>query len=205
MNIISNSCVGSRIYQLLGEEFSNPFMWNVIPYEDFRELIVNYDSINFKNFTTTLFKTSTDSVAQTTFDGKIKVYYIHYHQDNAYKSPTKKSIDVYSNDIISYTNDKIEKRVGRLITNNEEPIFIYETRNRPRFCAIYDDDTIDNYINLKTPYKKILITSSEKYKNKTGVINDCYVLYFNDKRPDLPPDTEKMAKDIHSQFKNLFQ
>ena len=205
MNIISNSCVGSRLYELVGVEFNNPFMWNVMEYKDFRMLIIDYENINFGNYKTSLYKTQTGSISKTIFDNKVNTYYIHYHQDESYTEPTKVLIDVYSNDIISYTNEKVNKRTERLIKNNEEPIFIYETRDRPRFCAIYDDETIDDYINLKTPYKKILITSNKKYKDKTGIINGCYILYFNEERPDLPPDTVKMAKNVYTKFKYLFE
>lgn len=205
MNIISNSCVGSRIYEIFGEEFSNPFMWNVIQYKDFRELILNYHNINFKKFETSVYRTSKDSIAKTIFDDKINVYYIHYHQNNSYEKPTKVNIDIYSNDIVSYTNNKIKNRVERLLNKNEEPIFIYETRDRPKFNAIYDNETINDFINLKTQYTKMLITSDNEYKGRTGIINDCYVLYFNDKRPNLPPNTEKMAKDLCNEFKYVFE
>lgn len=204
MNIISNSCIGSRLYELLGVEFNNPFMWNVMEYKDFRRLIIDYNNINFRNYETSLYKTSTGEVSKTIFDGKMKTYYIHYHQDESYTKPTKVSIDIYSNNIISYTNEKIDKRIERLIKNNEEPIFIYETRDRSRFNAIYNEDTINDFIALKTPFKKVLITSNINFKEYPDVVNGCYILYFNDKRPDLPPDTVKMAREVYNKFKEIF-
>ena len=35
LNIISHNCIGARIYQQKNMEYGNPFMWSVIPPEDF--------------------------------------------------------------------------------------------------------------------------------------------------------------------------
>ena len=204
MNIICNSCVGSRIYELLGLEYKNPFMWNVIPYPDFKNLILKYSEIDFSNFEVSLYPNPKFPVAQALFDSAIRAYYIHYHYKKEYTEPKKVKIDIFANDILGYTKDKIEKRTKRMLAANEEPIFILETRNRPKFETFYTDDDIDNFISLDVPYKKILVTSHEKYKNYPSTIGNTKIFYFNDRHPELPPDTELMAKQIYGAFSSVF-
>ena len=207
MNIICNSCIGARIYELLELEFKNPFMWNVIKYQDFKSLILNYKSINYENYKIGLYENEDGlRVALATFEKDINVYYIHYHQDESYSDIEKKNIDIYSPDIITYASDKIQKRVRRMKDANETPIIIFETRNRPYIDnTIYTDDDIDDFINLDVPYTKVLITSHEQYRNTPDKIKDCYISFFNDRQPNLPPDTVRMAKEAYEKFPDIFK
>ena len=91
-----------------------------------------------------------------------------------------------------------------MLSKSEEPVFILETRDRSRFGACYTDDDIEDFINLGTPYKKIVLTSHERYKNSPNVINNTKILYFNDRHPELPPDTKLMAKELYNAFKSEF-
>ena len=204
MNVICNSCVGSRLYELKSEQFNNPFMWNVIPYSDFHNLIAGYDDINFNNYEVSLFQQSEDNqVAQTIFDSRVKTYYIHYHQDARYKQPTRKSIDIFSDDIISYTTDAIERRLIRMQSAGR-PIFLFETRNRNRYNGIYTESDILDFINIKTPYTKVLLVNQTKFKDYPELLNSTHILYYEDKRPELPPDTTHMAVEVYMKFKDLF-
>lgn len=57
-------------------------MWNVIPYNDFHNLVYNYDNINLNKYDVSIFKQSeTNHVAQAIFDSQVKTYFIHYHQN----------------------------------------------------------------------------------------------------------------------------
>lgn len=47
MQIISNTCVGARIYQILKRPYTTPFIWNVIPYDDFSKLYKNIRTVDF--------------------------------------------------------------------------------------------------------------------------------------------------------------
>ena len=108
MNIICNSCVGARLYEYRNMQYGNPFMWNVIPYDDFKYMILNYNAIDFSKHKTELYTYSGKSISMTTFDSKIKTYFIHYHQDDSCKGTERREvISIYSNDIISYTEEKI--------------------------------------------------------------------------------------------------
>lgn len=205
MNVICNSCVGSRLYELKKEQFNNPFMWNVIPYRDFHNLIANYDNINFNKYEVSIFQQSQNNrVAQAIFDSQVKTYYIHYHQDENFKTPTRKSIDIYSDDIISYTTDAINRRVQRMNQSSECLIFLFETRNRNRYNGIYTESDIIDFINIKTPYTKILLVNQENFKNYPELVENTHILYYLDKRPDLPPDTTHMAMEVYRKFKEFF-
>lgn len=37
--IICNNCVGAEIYKMLGCQFDNPFMWNLIEFDSYCRLI----------------------------------------------------------------------------------------------------------------------------------------------------------------------
>lgn len=205
MNVICNSCVGSRLYELKNEQFNNPFMWNVIPYSDFHNLIVNYDSIDFYKYDVSIFHQSeTNKVAQAIFDSQVKTYYIHYHQDERYQSSTRKSIDIYSNDIISYTEDAIDRRLERMNKDKQKLIFLFETRNRNRYNGVYTESDIIDFINIKTPYTKILLVNQIKFKEYPEFMNNTHILYYEDKHPELPPDTSHMALEVYNKFKNIF-
>ena len=50
MNLISRSCLDGFICRyILGESNNNPFIWNLIPLDSFKNLVEKYDSINFRN------------------------------------------------------------------------------------------------------------------------------------------------------------
>ena len=203
MNIICNSCVGSRLYELCNQQFNNPFMWNVIPYHDFHNLILNYDNIDFSKYDVGVFQQSeTNRVSYAIFDSQVKTYYIHYHYDAKYKTLTKKSIDVFSDNIISYTEEAIKRRLERMRSAGR-PVFLFETRNRNRYNGVYTESDIHDFIKLKTPYTKILLVNQQQFKDYSELVSNTHVLYYEDKRPDLPPDTQHMALVIYQKFKDL--
>jgi hypothetical protein len=178
-------------------------MWNVIPYSDFHNLIVNYDSIDFSKFDVSLFRQAENNVvAQAIFDSQAKVYYIHYHQDVHYHVPTVKAIDVFYDDIIAYTRDAIERRLERM--QGERPIFLFETRSRNRYYSVYTESDVLDFINIKTPYEKVLLVNNPKFKDYPELVNNTHILYYEDKRPDLPPDTTHMAIQVYNKFKSIF-
>ena len=205
MNIICNSCVGSRIYEMLNMQFTNPFMWNVITYPDFKKLIDNFDNIDYSKTKISLYEYPGDAIAMAAFTDNIKSYFIHYHQRNDCCGTIKHNIDVYSNKIIEYANTKVSKRTDRMLSLNEEQMFIFETRSRPRFNANYNEADVDDFINLNNQNKRIVITSFEKFKDYPEQICNCYILFYEDKLPNLPPDTIDMAKQTYNKFKYLFE
>ena len=49
MNLIANNCVGARIYERSCVQFNNPFTWCVIKFNDYINLIKNFNNIDFYN------------------------------------------------------------------------------------------------------------------------------------------------------------
>lgn len=177
-------------------------MWNIITYDDFRKLILNYHNIDFNKNQALIFNYPGDPIAVSVFEFGIKAYFIHYHQKNDVRGVEKRSVDVFSNNILDYTKEKLKKRVSRM--DGEDPLFIFETRPRKRFGADYNEKDVEDFININSPYTRIVITSFEKYKNYPEKIGNCYIMYYDDKHPNLPPDTEDMAKKVYEKFNHLF-
>ena len=122
LNIITNSCVGARIYQEKNMMYGNPFMWSIIPPDDFLYLYENYNDINFKNFE--LLKEGKDY--KIVIDGHVNVYYVHYRYDEYSNEPTvKDEIDIYYNRIEDYIKEKYITRLERMVG---KPIFIVSDR-----------------------------------------------------------------------------
>lgn len=125
-NIIAHNCVGARIYQKKNLEYGNPFVWNVIPPDDFNYLYNHYNTINFKNIK--LEKIENDY--KLLIDGKVSVYYVHYKYDDKVETPiVRNGIDIYSNKIEEYIMDCYFRRLERMWNN--PPLFIVTDREFP--------------------------------------------------------------------------
>ncbi len=174
--------------------YGNPFMWNVIPYEDFKYLMLNYKSIDFSNHKNELYTYLGKTVSMTTFDSVVRAYFIHYFQDDLCNGTVKREvINIYSNDILSYTEERVCRRTQRLLKTQEEPVFIFETRSRLYWGLGYTEDDLADFINLDIPYKKVLITEYDSYKSAPDLMNDTHILYFAEGVRDIYPRTELMA------------
>lgn len=142
MNIISHNCVSGRIYQMKGLKYETPFVWCIIPPEDFFYLYNNYDNINYKNIK--INKENNDY--RIVVDDKINVYYVHYKYDKNCTVVTKKTkIDIFYNKIEDYI---IEKYFIRLERMKDKPIFIVTDREfptKPQFNFKKDD--LLKYVN----------------------------------------------------------
>jgi len=126
MNIISHNCTNGRIYQMKGLKYENPFVWCIIPPQDFLYLYNNYGVLNFRKIE--IEKEGDDY--KVVVDGKINVYYVHYKHDETAEKPIKRTpIDVYYNKIEDYI---IEKYFNRLERMKDKPIFIVTDRIFPK-------------------------------------------------------------------------
>lgn len=88
--------------------------------------------------------------------------------------------------------------------SDEHPIFLFETRDRPRYNGIYTESDIKDFIELKTEYTKILLVTKLQFKDYPELFGDCHILYYEDKHPNLPPDTQHMALCVYNKFNNIF-
>lgn len=157
MNIITNNCVGARCYQILKQQFQNPFMWSIVLPSDFRYLIENFNKIRFNNVTT--FKEYLVPREAVTYglllDNKIKVFFIHHKFDETATTPTKKGSDLYYNKIEEYLVHEWMKRLSRM--NNEPPHFLGVANGYWSNADIY------KFIQLNTEYKKSLIVYDNRF------------------------------------------
>ena len=127
LNIISHNCVGSRIYQKKDLEYGNPFMWSIIPPDDFWYLYNHYDELNYDNIKLT--KIKNDNVI--IIDDKVKVYYVHYRYDKNTHEPTRRikdGVDIYYDKINDYILEKYQTRLARMKEQGIKPIFIVTDR-----------------------------------------------------------------------------
>ena len=200
MNVICNSCVGARLYEYRNMQYGNPFMWNIIPYNDFKFMILNYKTIDFSKHKTELYTYSGKSISMTTFDSAVRTYFTPYPQDASCTGTERRPIiSLYSN-----TEEKIQKRTERLLNTQEQPVFIFETRSRLYWGIGYTKQDLDDFVNLNTPYKKVLITEYDSFKDAPDIINDTHILYFAEGLHDIYPRTELMAQRIYEKFQKLF-
>lgn len=211
-NIISHNCVGARICQVKNMEYGNPFMWGVIPPDDFYYLYTHYDSIDYKNIK--IEKERGDY--KIVIDEKVNVYYVHYKYDANATTPIKKSgIDVYYNKIEDYILEKYNKRLERM---KDKPVFVVTDRefSTKQWCNFKSED-LKKYVNkldcivvtcdtgitggnvIYVPNKKLdpkdianKIIKEKVFKNiETGNMNICIVHY------NTPEMTECLVKSIN--------
>ena len=101
---------------------------------------------------------------------------------------------IYTEDAIKHRLDRMERCSGRLI-------FIFDMKNRMRYNGVYTERNIVDFINLRTPYTKILLVSCPEFKHYPEKKWNTNIVYYEDIHPDLPPDTKHMAIEIYSKFK----
>ena len=177
MNIISNDCIGGRVYNEYNSKYENPFIWSCITTDDFIYLMDNFYSIDFYNIKCEFSNEelyNNKNIPQIIIDGKICLQFIHHHQDEKYSEPTKTSdykysVDIYYNDILNYLKDSYIRRVNRMISLKEEPIFIYSPS-----VGKYVNNSYDSVINSNNDFKKIICCSENtviKLNDKTKRYN----------------------------------
>ena len=169
MQIVSNTCVGARIYQCLSKEFDNPFMWNVIPYEYFLKLCTTIRELNFKD--TIFYLHNTRKCVVVDIDG-IQIHFIHHKENSKYNVPTRSKTSKTSNDILCkdiinrYFKSMFMKRAERM-DEQKGFIFVFDSISSYIGYPRITDKNIKDFINCRidSKDKKILITENENYLN----------------------------------------
>ncbi len=186
MNVICNTCLGARLYQLSKIQYSNPFMWNIIEADSMINLISKFNSINFSNITVL----ESDYISRSkpwrkqyvekneplpviykiVIDDIIEVHYLHYKLDVNYSSPTIQDIDVYYNKIWEYIFNRYIERIKRMINAHELPTFVISTAEES--YSVEKQNQLIDVIN-NSPYKMCIITSdlAENIINNAIIIN----------------------------------
>lgn len=154
MNLISNTCTGALVYRdYFKSPYNNPFCWNFIDAENYYNLIINFENINFSNY---------DLIRKDTWkfyikiDNLVTVYYPHYRFSKYYNKVTQIKDDVFYNKIWEYIVEKYESRAKRMINLNEVPVFIVGSTNKGQ---LYSKEQFNKFFNITT--KKLFIFTKE--------------------------------------------
>lgn len=142
-NIIANNCTGSRLYQQIGMQYGNPFMWSIISPEDFLYLYNNYYDINYWNYEIG----KKNGSYKLIIDGKINVLYVHYKYGEEDVVPTRKNndMDIFYNKIEDYIIEKYEKRLKRMV---DKPFFVVSDREYLfNKGFIFKEEDLKEYVN----------------------------------------------------------
>ena len=149
-NFISNNCFGGFLYNELGLQYKNPFIWSIIYPNDYKKLMANYENIDFSNYKLDI----DNSMYFIEIDNIVKVFYPHYKYDEATLIATKVKNDIFYKDIDKYIIEKYNERCDRM---TKEPIFML-CRHTLNGKIIYKrDDFIDVISNNHN--RKILLFS----------------------------------------------
>ena len=184
--IISNTCVGSYIQRdFIKKPYDNPFCWNIIPAESMKILITDFHNINFKKYKLVKDEKWNFSVI---IDDKVKVNYVHYLFSKDDAVPRIKNVDVYYNKIWEYIVEKYEIRTQRMLSSQEEPIFIIGTTWPGNY---YNKNEIEKIVSIDTKYKIIVANNNIEVPSKSNV-------FFH--KTNLVLDNEGLAKEIYHNF-----
>lgn len=155
--IISSDCIGAIIYnKILNIEYPNQFMNIIIDGEDFNYLVKNIENINFTKFNIFLinvpnFENTSNNTIGINIDNKIKLLFVHHN-----------NIDYITQTYINRTNRFLESKDKDITFILDERIF-----NEEYNCK-YLKETLIDFCNINTKYKRILITQYDdlkKYEN----------------------------------------
>lgn len=155
MNLVTNTCFGGHYYRRLGVEFKNPFIWTRFTSGDFLTLVKNYDTLNFRNITSSRLAdertTSKFKIAYMTIDNSFEIEFVHYRQDVKASKPYVKEIDSYSSDPVAYAKEKYLKRLERM---TDEPIFIFHYH---KVIPLAFEDVCE-FFTFDCPYRRYIVT-----------------------------------------------
>jgi uncharacterized protein (DUF1919 family) len=153
MNIISNNCVGGFLYNIRKEEYKNPFIWMRITGESLKQLVLNYDKINFNNYELTKDKNWNFSII---VDNIVQIHYSHYKFDAKCNKPIKVNNEIKYNKIWEYIVAKYEERLKKM---TETPIFVLDV-----WYGMYNDQPNEFNENSTKDFLCDLLTHEFKYK-----------------------------------------
>lgn len=170
MNLIGNSCVSAFISKLcLKETYNNPFCWCKMDFDSIYNLIKDYDKINFENVEFI----KDGNIYTAIIDGKVRVKYIHYIEDNSLTELTFEKSNVKGPNIIEYVKEKYFSRLKKM---NDEPIFILAAGYWQEYYL--NDEQIQKLIDLNSKYK-IIISMPNSKNNKLKSQQNVRILNHN--------------------------
>lgn len=193
MNIIANDCVGGELYKAYDEQYKNPFIWNVIPMDDYIKLVCLYDYIDFSNVE--YFETSNYAfpwyMSGLRIDNCVNIYYPHHMRLKGYPLLTKEVVKstgqngVFYEHMDDYLIKKYKERIERM---TEKPIFVFSQENRN------SKDDLKKLLKCAENRKMIFLTSDSELIDESRK-NICYI---------LKPQNEILQKVQAEYIKNNF-
>ena len=81
MLVISNNCCGGRLYQQTNQQFNNPFIWMVCPYDSLYYVMENFYKINWFDYMIEKSKIKPNTYV-IVIEDKIELHFVHYFFDS---------------------------------------------------------------------------------------------------------------------------
>lgn len=189
--IVSNNCLGGELYRYFNKNFDNPFIWNIIPKQDFDRLIKNWKDLDLLNFDIVPIETGNGNFYfDFILDGNINVYFVH-HLFNYELNKSSQIKRVYGSDylggyetVLNLVEKNWIERTKRFMNLKLPPIFLYYERPpRDRDCwTMFNEngEPVKMY-NCSTHDLKTLINIEEKSGELNIIIHkkDCDVFEIN--------------------------
>lgn len=147
MNLIGNTCCSTIITtKFIKQPISNVFFYNVMDFDSMKNLIANYDGIDFNKASFEL----RDGFCYAVVDGLVTICYRHYLHDNTY-AYCRDGNDLKSTVILKICKENYFKRLERM---TEPPIFIVASRHQTflRESADYSPKELLKLLHSRSPY-----------------------------------------------------
>ena len=124
---------------------------------NFSKRLKNFSQIDFQNVNSLLTYSSElkQDVQTLLVDNKLKVVFIHHIYDKSAHTPIKCGPNLFYENISNYLIEQWKKRVIKKKKNNLHFICIAN--------ELWNDNDINQFIQLKTPFKKSLIVYNKKF------------------------------------------
>ena len=168
MQIISNNCCAGYLYQLLGEKYSNPFVWGSLDFEEFEKIYLNRKKLEFFPYNARIVPEKSNIIHLET--SIYKINYTHFLENPEYKTPTIVRFghgrDIVCRNIIKrYLRRTYKSRALRYSTDDEF-VFILDAaamggRRGRRTITREEAEKFLNWDIPKTGVRLILITKDK--------------------------------------------
>ena len=159
--IVSNNCLGARIYTLLNRQYDNPFMWCLISPYDYFTLMENFDSIDFTDVVPRIQQDSpmnqNTNVVTLRIGGLIDIPYVHHHEDKDCDEVKTIGVDKYYKNMRQYVCDAFSRRIKRM---SPDIIFLFEGTS----------DVYSEFSKVKAQHKKVFVSNDKTLVGNNDVL-----------------------------------
>lgn len=156
INLVSSCCVGAYLMRdYYNCQYMNPFVWTSIDSRSMRNLIMDWDDLNWFNIDV---KVNNYDFAERTepiiiIDDKVRLEYPHIKMMYNYQKPRKVGNNVEVTDVWSYAAETYFRHVKRMLLSKLPPVFVWGGGWPNQMPSRVDADYIGN--NYSGKYKVI--------------------------------------------------